>query len=263
MSGNLILNIPHASPLITELRYGPAVHVAAVCGTIRQMLRNELFHMTDWYTDELFINGIGTPVVAPVSRIICDTERFRNDEDEPMSKIGMGVCYTRTHDLKHTIALTKDHRLWVLKNIYDVHHRKLEEAVDRALKDHDSALILDCHSFSPVPLPYEPDQDPDRPDICIGTDSFHTPEGLAQIAEEFFRNKGYSVKTNSPYSGTIVPFKYLGKDKRVRSLMVELNRGLYLKEGTKEKNGYFPTLKEHLKEFEEAIASCRRAQDME
>jgi hypothetical protein len=36
-------------------------------------------------------------------------------------------------------------------------------------------LIVDCHSFASVALPYELDQTSERADICVGTDSFHTP----------------------------------------------------------------------------------------
>ena len=253
MNSNIILNIRHASTWITGVHCIPAVHLAAAYGAFMQMLHDQLLPMTDWYTDELFINGIGIPIVAPVTRIICDTERFRNDEDEPMSIIGMGVCYSKTYDLKHTIAWQEGHRKWVLENLYDIHHKSLELAVDRALFEHGSALILDCHSFSSVPLPYEPDQNPERPDICIGTDPFHTPNELAEIAMEFFRCKEYSVKINSPYSGTIVPLKFLNKDRRVSSMMIELNRGLYLKNGTKQKNDFFQTLKKHLREFQELL----------
>ncbi len=114
-------------------------------------------------------------------------------------------------------------------------------------------MILDRNSFTPVPMPYAPDQNPDRTDICIGTDAFHTPADLVETASGFFRSKGYSVKTDSPYAGTIVPMKFYGKDRRVRSLMIELNRGLYLKDGTCEKNHYFPVLKEHLREFQELL----------
>ena len=89
MESNLILNIPHSSTLITGFNPAPHFRNLATCLSFMQMLHLEMLPMTDWYTDELFINGIGTPVVAPVSRVICDTERFRNDEDEPMSKIGM------------------------------------------------------------------------------------------------------------------------------------------------------------------------------
>ena len=61
-------------------------------------LDQELLRMTDAYTDELFPL---TPfeagrVVFPVSRLVCDVERFPSDEDEPMAARGMGVFYTRT-----------------------------------------------------------------------------------------------------------------------------------------------------------------------
>ena len=253
MNDNMILNIPHASTWITGVHCPPAVNISTVHGAYMRMLRKQLLPMTDWYTDELFINGMGIPIVAPVSRIICDTERFRNDEDEPMARIGMGVCYARTYDLKYPITWRKGHKEWVLENLYDVHHRNLELAVDRTLSEHGKVLILDCHSFSPVPLPYEPDQDPDRPDICIGTDPFHTPQELIEKTQRFFKDKGFSVEINRPYSGTIVPLRHLNRDKRVNSLMIELNRGLYLKDGTKEKNDFFPILKQHLKEYQEKV----------
>ena len=254
MNCGLILNIPHASTWITGVHCPPAVIISTVYGIYIRLLHKQLLPMTDWYTDELFINGIGIPIVAPVSRIICDTERFRNDEDEPMAKIGMGVCYTKTYDLKHDIRWREGHKEWVLENLYDLHHRNLELAVERALDEHGKALILDCHSFSPVPLPYEPDQNSDRPDICIGTDPFHTPKELVEAAEAYFRDKGYTVKINSPYSGTIVPLKYLNRQSNVQSMMIEINRGLYLKDGTNQKNDFFPVLKEQLREFQQRIS---------
>ena len=75
-------------------------------------------------------------------------------------------------------------------------------------------LIVDGHSFSPTPLPFESDQDPIRPDICIGTDSFHTPAALVTGAENYFKRAGFTTALNRPYSGTMVPLKYLGKDER-------------------------------------------------
>ena len=63
-------------------------------------LNDELLRMTDAYTDELFPL---TPVEAglvvfPLSRLICDVERFPSDEDEPMATRGMGAIYTRVTD---------------------------------------------------------------------------------------------------------------------------------------------------------------------
>jgi N-formylglutamate deformylase len=61
-------------------------------------LNNELLRMTDAYTDELFppTRVEAGRVVFPLSRLICDVERFPSDEDEPMATRGMGAIYTRT-----------------------------------------------------------------------------------------------------------------------------------------------------------------------
>lgn len=245
MNSNLILNIPHASTWIPEDCF-------AKDSEEYRILKEDQLNMTDWYTDELFVNGIGIPVIAPVSRMVCDTERFREDAEEPMSRIGMGVCYKTTSDLKQRIKITDEHREHVLKDYYDPYHRTLELTVDRANNTRGHVFIMDCHSFSPVPLLYEKDKRPNRPDICIGTDWYHTPGQIGPWACAFFRRRGYRVSMDRPYSGSIVPMKYYHKD-RVLSLMVEVNRKLYLKEGTNEKNDYFLTLKRHLKEFQEYV----------
>ena len=39
-------------------------------------------------------------------------------------------------------------------------------------------------TFDTVALPYELDQNPARPDICIGTDEFHTPQTVAALETE-------------------------------------------------------------------------------
>ena len=41
---------------------------------------------------------------------------------------------------------------------------------------------------------------------------------------------GYLTARNEPFSGTIVPLKHYRKDQRVQSLMIEINRKLYVKE---------------------------------
>ena len=49
---------------------------------------------------------------------------------------------------------------------------------------------------------------------------------------EFFRAEGFEVLENRPFSGSIVPLRYYRKDPRVRSIMIEVNRRLYLKNDT-------------------------------
>ena len=61
-------------------------------------LDGELSRMTDAYTDERFpVTPIEAGrVIFPLSRLVCDVERFPFDEDEPMAKRGMGAIYNRT-----------------------------------------------------------------------------------------------------------------------------------------------------------------------
>lgn len=166
----------------------------------------------------------------------------------------MGICYTKRHDGTKLVDYPLSHRKKIIEKYYDPYHKRLTELVDEALSKTKKALILDCHSFSSVPLPYESNQNLDRPDICIGTDSFHSSKELIDITMAFFQSRGYTVKINSPYCGTIVPLKYLNIDKRVQSIMLEINRGLYLVPGSNEKTEDFDLLKQIIRDFEDTVS---------
>jgi N-formylglutamate deformylase len=61
----------------------------------------ELLQMTDLYTDEIFARTAAaedTLIEFPISRLIVDAERFVNDQQEIMSRRGMGVVYLQRHD---------------------------------------------------------------------------------------------------------------------------------------------------------------------
>ncbi len=250
MFSPLFLHIPHSSVLIPE--------------EYRERFRSdpeaELPFMTDWYTDELF-GGPADRLVFPVSRLVCDPERFRDDEAESMSRVGMGAVYTRGHDCRPLRDVSAEERESILRRWYDPHHRELESMTARRLETFGRCLILDCHSFHPVPLPYEPDQRGGRPDICIGTDPYHTPEELAVLVGERFRRLGYSVLRDSPYSGTIVPLSRYGADPRVFSLMIEVNRGLYL-DGTRRAEPFFGLLRKDLNAVVGEASSWIRAKQV-
>ena len=91
----VVLHIPHNSTLIpTNVRDQFTLSDAE--------LNDEIKKMTDQHTQDLFGQGVNSSqvVVAPVSRLVVDVERFEDDALEPMSGVGMGVVYTRTHDAK-------------------------------------------------------------------------------------------------------------------------------------------------------------------
>jgi N-formylglutamate amidohydrolase len=92
-------------------------------------------------------------------------------------------------------------------------------------------------------------QAPERPDFSIGTDDFHTPNLLKLVSIEFFKQHGYSLGVDYPYSGSIVPMEHYQKNRAVGTIMLEINRKLYLEEGTNIKSANYPKIKEVVKAY--------------
>jgi N-formylglutamate deformylase len=242
-----ILHIPHSRPDIpADVRKDILLNDAE--------LHRELLEMTDWHTEELFDVGIGSAIVYPVSRLVADPERFVDDKKEPMSKKGMGAVYTRTSDGKTLRRMSPDERALLLRQYYMPHHDRLAKAVAHNLSKHGQCLIIDCHSFSSMPLPHEPKQSLPRPDICIGTDPFHTPEALIRTIEKACCENGLIVKQNFPFSGSLVPSAFHLKDERVHSIMIEVNRSLYMDETTGGKAASFRGIKVDIRDLIEVVA---------
>jgi N-formylglutamate amidohydrolase len=191
--------------------------------------------MTDAWTDEL-VAGVAVPatrIVFPVSRLVVDPERFHDDRDEPMAGRGMGAMYTRLSTGEPLRHPDPDHRAALMAQWYAPHHARLADAVDTALANHGRCLIVDVHSFSSIPLPHEPDQDPTRPEICIGTDVFHSPFEDDRDVVDIVTAQGFAtVALNRPFSGSIVPVKYWNTTRAVRSVMIEVRRDLYMDQST-------------------------------
>ena len=224
----VVVHIPHASRVVPS-------DVAADLILDPDELERELLAMADHDTDELFAlpSSLATTITFPVSRLVVDPERFDDDEREPMARKGMGVVYTRTssgHPLRRVLAEAERRRL--LERFYRPHHAAMTATVEMALAAHGTCLLLDGHSFPTVAWPYEDDQDTDRPDICIGTDESHTPAWLRDIAVRAFEEAGWSVAVDRPFVGALVPMRFYRKDLRVRAVMVEVRRGLYMDERT-------------------------------
>ena len=138
----------------------------------------------------------------------------------------MGVLYEKFDNgnlLRVVSPLLKQE---VLKNYYWIHHELFSKAVKTSLEQTESCFILDCHSFPSSPLTRAIVRDEIRPDFNIGTDSYHTPKYIIDKSVNYFESKGYTLGIDTPYSGSIVPMKYYHKDKRVNSIMLEVNRGL-------------------------------------
>lgn len=240
-----ILHIPHASCFFPHFE-GYTVS--------RERLAFMAAQAGDLFTDDLFICEGSIPIIAPFSRIFCDTERFEDDALEPMSKLGHGCIYTHGPEGDPIRTVSPALREHILDGHYRPHHLALEQAVEQQLALHGRALIIDCHSFPDQPFssltPKTEAQvaaaaaaDP-SPDFCIGADPHHTaPELTSHLVHQFYQ-RGFSVSVNSPYSGSLVPLKFYRSDPRVLSIMIEVNRKLILTPSGHEKSANFPAFQQ-------------------
>ena len=220
---SLIFHIPHSS---VEIPDGTGY-------TSEELLLHEIELTTDFYTNEIFNVPDTTKLIAEFSRVFCDVERLK-DSDEPQSKVGKGYFYTKTDSGHQLRNITNRNKLNVYGNYYIKHHKTLKALVKSKLSKFETATIIDCHSFNNMPLKQDHDQSIDRPDICLGIDNYHTPIGLIDKCVSHFTGLGYSVKINSPYSGTIIPLNYYLKNQNVFSIMIEINKDLYMKNNMKD-----------------------------
>jgi N-formylglutamate amidohydrolase len=223
----LVLHIPHSSAVIPDFE--------GYVSTENE-IQQEIIKLTDWYTDDLFDSELDDKIITPFSRIFCDVERFADDDLEVMAKFGMGVLYEKFDNGNKLRIVSAKLKSDVLKSYYWNHHNRLNDVVKNHLDQTKSCLILDCHSFPSSPFSCALVQDDNTPDFNIGTDSFHTPSHLIEATQEFFKSRGLSLGIDTPYSGSIVPMEYYQKDSRVGSIMLEVNRRMYLNEPTNEKS---------------------------
>lgn len=244
MKNKIILHIPHSSTNI-PLKDGYVVD--------SNSLEKEILKLTDWYTDDLFYSLDDEMIVAEFSRIFCDPERFSDDSQEIMAQYGMGVLYEKNDNGETIRTVTSELKEKVLNEYYWIHHQKLSKAVNTQLEQFGKALIIDCHSYPNTPLKRDLDKNPIRPDFNIGTDSFHTPKELIDLSVAFFENAGYTLGVDWPYKGSIVPMEHYQKNNNVQTIMLEINRSLYINEPTNEKSDRYTAIKKLVRDYIKTI----------
>ena len=217
-----IIHVPHSSRQIPE-KYRDQFTIDD------NVLKIELDKLIDHFTDSMVEGVEANNVIFPYSRLLVDVERFADDALELMSERGMGVIYSNGHALnKIRRALTDDERAELI-GLYWQHHNLLEKSVDQALQQFNKCLIIDLHSYPKLKLPYEASNG-ERPELCIGTDNFHTSDNLvSEITSIASRYKLYTA-LNTPFAGTLVPLKHFAKEPRVNSVMLEIRRDQYMDE---------------------------------
>ncbi len=236
----LVVHIPHGGThLPAEVRRSLLVD--------DDVLAAELLALTDHLTPRLFapaaVAAGGVALVNRLSRLVVDPERLP-DSVEPMAAHGLGAVYVRTT----TGARLREERHAALRvGLIDAHLEpwaaRMTALVGAAVRRHGRALVVDGHSYPSAPLPCEDPSLP-RPEVCLGAEEPHEhPELLAAMAARC-RDAGLSVARDVPYRGAYVPLDFHGRDRRVRSVMVELRRDTHLDEATGEPGPGFAAVRD-------------------
>ncbi len=201
MFSKIVLAIPHSIGTFNLAAWSDPLVVSA-----------DAKRWTDWHTDRVFASNLPKVemVVGRVSRFDCDLERLI---DDPLEAEGRGILYTTSHSgaTRNISASQRESHLeqW----------RSYRNAIKAALVQ--DCLLIDCHSFP---------SDIANVDICLGfNDDWSKPTlTTLEITQQHFTNDGLTVAVNCPFSNSITPecdFAY-------KSLMIELNKRIYLCEET-------------------------------
>jgi N-formylglutamate deformylase len=222
----VILHVPHASRELTgEARAGQRLDDAA--------LTDELDHLTDAHTDLIALRAADTSPVRPwilanaLSRLVVDPERFC-DEREEMLASGMGAVYTHGYAGRRLRDDDPVRDAELIRDYFEPYARAMTDLVAERLAATGRAVILDVHSYSTAPLPYEVHGDGPRPQICLGVDAFHTPPALVAAAVAAFG--AWSTAIDTPFTGAYVPLDHYGVHRAVSALMIEIRRDTYMSE---------------------------------
>ena len=225
----ILLHIPHASTRFPEdSNY-----------SFSDLDEDEVL-LIDYYTDELFAPEQETEHIHSsifyYCRFWCDAERLIND---PLEKDGMGFCYDRFIWNSNVFPIRSFNKKEEAFRLYLDHHSSIAR---KLLNMGKGTLLIDCHSFSSHPnlLCSNP---PDI-DICIGFNEDTTRPSNVVVGNivQHFSSLGYKVGINTPFSNS----KTFETPVEYHSVMIELNKCLYMNEETLEKTDGFDSLKQDI-----------------
>ena len=138
---------------------------------------------------------------------------------------------------------------------YHPYHRELKRIVDETHAKHGMLWQLSCHCMSAIGAPTHADAGKPRADFCLGNigDTTSSREFIEYVAAEI-KKLGYSVTINDPYEGNELNRRHGAPGKGIESIMVEINKKLFMDTKTFRKTEGFAKLKADLDRLLKALA---------
>jgi N-formylglutamate deformylase len=176
----------------------------------------------------------------------------------PVAIRGLGLIKTKSRygepmqERKLTVAEIKER----FENYYHPYHRELKRIVDETYSRHGRLWQLSCHCMSAVGAPTHADPGQPRADFCLGNIGHTTSStGFIEYVADEIKKLGYSVTINHPYQGNELNRRHGAPARGIESIMVEINKKLFMDTKTFRKTEGFGKLKPDLDKLLKTLAA--------
>jgi N-formylglutamate amidohydrolase len=179
-------------------------------------------------------------------------------DPSPVAVRGLGLIKTKS---RYGEAL-QERKLSVgeiterLVKYYDPYHRELGRVIDERHQRFGLVRQLSCHCMSATGAPTHADAGAERADFCVGdvNGTTSSPE-FVEFVVAALRGYGYSVTVNDPYYGDELNSRYGAPGKGIDSVMIEINKKLFMDTKTFRRTEGFGALKKDLDRLLQAIVA--------
>lgn len=117
-----------------------------------------------------------------------------------------------------------------IEHVYRPYHEALRKLISRTHASFGYAVLIDCHS---MPSNIRASGSFRKPDFILGDRYGSSADAkITQIALLLLQSMGYRAVQNKPYAGGFITEHYGRPHRNLHALQIEINRGLYIDEGT-------------------------------
>ncbi|WP_050900880.1 N-formylglutamate amidohydrolase [Oceanicola sp. S124] len=247
----LVLDSPHSGTDLPD-DFHPAVDAA----TVRVS--------ADTHVDDIFAAAPdeGAPLLrALFPRSFLDPNRSLSDMDAQMvagdwphpvrdsntARRGMGLIWRKAwgDQPMYAAPLSVEEAEARIRRYWIPYHAALRQLLDGAFAQHRCVWHLNCHSMTDAGHAMSSDgPGTSRADICIGDmHGASAGPGFTALLREAIGAEGFSVAMNKPFKGAELTEAYANPAINRHSVQLEINRRLYMDEGTRERSADYPAFK--------------------
>ena len=234
----------------------------------------ELREAEDCYVDELYAaaHELGVPLLAATfPRTYLDPNRHAGDVDLELiegswpgeyhpsgkARIGKALIWRTLEDGRPIYGrkLPPEAVQRRIERFHQPYHQKLKHHLDEAYRRFGKVYHINCHSMRSVAgKQSEEGAGSVRADFVLGDrDGTTCDPAFTELVRARLAGMGYRVAINDPYKGVELVRAFSDPKRGRHSLQIEINKRLYLEEGSLRKGVGFARLQKNLGELLKAV----------